>query len=113
MLEFHSANTRAVNPERAVLEAIELATGSSSPACGLVFINACVGHDVATLSKVVQARCPGARVLAASCAGVIGREGPGGAAVRGTQDGVGSPFSEAFLSRPLQAAHVPPKEGHR
>ena len=77
MLEFHSANTRAVNPERAVLEAIELATGSSSPACGLVFINACVGHDVATLSKVAQSRCPGARVLAASCAGVIGREGPG------------------------------------
>ncbi len=77
MLEFHSANTRAVNPERAVLEALELATGSPSPSCGLVFINACVGHDVATLSRVVQSRCPGARVLAASCAGVIGREGPG------------------------------------
>lgn len=77
MLEFHSANTRAVNPERAVLEALELATGSTSPSCGLVFINACMGHDVAALSKVVQARCQGARVLAASCAGVIGREGPG------------------------------------
>jgi hypothetical protein len=77
MLEFRSANTRAVNPERAVLEALELATGSTSPSCGLVFVNACVGHDVAVLSKVVRARCPGARVLAASCAGVIGREGPG------------------------------------
>ncbi|MFN5118218.1 MAG: FIST signal transduction protein [Cyanobacteriota bacterium] len=77
MLEFHSGNTRAVNPQRAVLEALELAYGETDPHCDLVLINATVGHDVAALSEVVRNQCPGARVLAASCAGVVGRDGPG------------------------------------
>ena len=77
MLEFHSANTRAVNPQRAMLEALELAHGSAKPRCDLVLINAAVGHDLVALSKVAQAECPGARVLAASCAGVVGCQGPG------------------------------------
>ena len=77
MLEFHSGNTRAVNPQRAVLEALELAYGETDPQCDLVLINATVGHDVAALSEVVRNQCPGARVLAASCAGVVGRDGPG------------------------------------
>ena len=77
MLEFRSANIRAVNPQRAMLEALELASGSSSGRCDLVLINAAVGHDLVALSKVAQAERPGARVLAASCAGVVGREGPG------------------------------------
>jgi hypothetical protein len=77
MLDFRSANIRAVNPQRAVLEALELcATGSAGP-CDLILINAVVGHDLVALSKVAQAERPGARVLAASCAGVVGREGPG------------------------------------
>ena len=77
MLEFHSGNTRAVNPQRAVLEALELAYGETDPQCDLVLINATVGHDVAALSEVVRNQCPAARVLAASCAGVVGRDGPG------------------------------------
>lgn len=77
MLEFRSANVRSVNPQRAVLEALELAYGTTTPRCDLVLVNAGVGHDLATLSKAVSAQCPGARVLAASCAGVVGREGPG------------------------------------
>lgn len=77
MLEFHSGNTRAVNPQRAVLEALELAYGETDPQCDLVLINATGGHDVAALSEVVRNQCPGARVLAASCAGVVGRDGPG------------------------------------
>ena len=77
MLEFHSGNTRAVNPQRAVLEALELAYGETDPQCDLVLINATVGHDGAALSEVVRNQCPGARVLAASCAGVVGRDGPG------------------------------------
>ena len=77
MLDFHSANTRAVNPQRAMLEALELAHGAAKPKCQLVLINAAVGHDLTALSKVAMTECPGARVLAASCAGVVGREGPG------------------------------------
>lgn len=77
MLEFRSANVRSVNPQRAVAEALEIAYGETRPDCDLVLVNAVVGHDVATLSEAVRAQCPKARVLAASCAGVIGREGPG------------------------------------
>jgi hypothetical protein len=77
MLEFRSANVRSVNPQRAVLEALELAGGGAATPFGLVLVNAGVGHDLGTLSRAVMAQCPGARVLAASCAGVVGREGPG------------------------------------
>ncbi len=77
MLEFRSGNTRAVNPQRAVLEALELAYGTTSAAPDLVLVNAAVGHDLLDLSAVVRQQCPGARVLAASCAGVVGRDGPG------------------------------------
>lgn len=77
MLEFRSANVRSVNPQRAVLEALELAYGSKTPRPDLVLLNAGVGHDLAALSRAVSGQCPGARVLAASCAGVVGREGPG------------------------------------
>ena len=77
MLEFRSANVRSVNLQRAVLEALELAFGTTTPACDLVLLNAGVGHDLDRLSQAVRAQCPKARVLAASCAGVVGREGPG------------------------------------
>lgn len=77
MLEFRSANVRSVNPQRAVLEALELAFGSAPPRPDLVLLNAGVGHDLVALSRAVSGQCPGARVLAASCAGVVGREGPG------------------------------------
>jgi hypothetical protein len=59
------------------MEALELALGPHDRRCDLVLINAAVGHDLVALSKVAMAECRGARVLAASCAGVVGREGPG------------------------------------
>ncbi|MEI2784462.1 MAG: FIST N-terminal domain-containing protein [Candidatus Nanopelagicales bacterium] len=77
MIEFASSNTRAVNAERAVTEALELAYGNVQPEADLILINACVGHDLVALSQPVMAACAGARVLAASCAGVVGPQGPG------------------------------------
>ncbi|HNE89666.1 MAG: FIST N-terminal domain-containing protein [Candidatus Nanopelagicales bacterium] len=77
MLEFASSNCRAVNAERAVLEALELAYGVPDPEVDLILINAAVGHDLQTLSRVAMRQCPDARVLAASCAGVVGPQGPG------------------------------------
>lgn len=77
MLAFHSANTRSVNPKRAILEALELAYGVPAPTPDLVLVNATVGHDLVALSQAVTDICPTARVLAASCAGTVGREGPG------------------------------------
>ena len=77
MLRFRSANIRAVNPKRAVLELLETAYGSSTPDPDLVLLNATVGHDLGELSAAVMGQCPGARVLASSCAGVVGPDGPG------------------------------------
>jgi len=77
MLTFSSGNTRSVNAQRAVLEALELAGVSATNQPDLVLINAAVGHDLAKLSAAIQAECPAARVLGASCAGVVGRDGPG------------------------------------
>jgi hypothetical protein len=77
MLHFRAANIRAINPERAALELLETAYGTSEPDCDLILINATVGHDLGELSQAVQRQCPRARVLASSCAGVIGPEGPG------------------------------------
>jgi hypothetical protein len=77
MLEFRSANVRSVNPRRAIIEALEIAYGPGAPKPDLVLVNACVGHDLGAVSAAVREQCPKARVLAASCAGVVGREGPG------------------------------------
>lgn len=123
MLEFRSSNTRAVNAERAVLEALELAQGDSPLPFDLVLLNATVGHDLTTLSEVVRRECPGARVLAASCAGVVGPSGPGeslhdiclmGVAGDGFAvahvDGLFGPTSfekGAELARALQASPAP------
>lgn len=77
MLSFSSGNTRSVNAQRAVLEALELAGVTEANQPGLVLINAAVGHDLLKLSAAIRAQCPEARVLGASCAGVVGRDGPG------------------------------------
>lgn len=77
MIEFASSNIRSVNADRAMQEAIEMAYGSPTSACDLLLINAAVGHDLVALSRSAQRLCPQARILAASCAGVVGREGPG------------------------------------
>lgn len=77
MLSFRSGNTRSVNARRAVLEALELAYGVTDPDCDLVLVNAAVGHDLLRLSEAVRTQCPDARVLVASCAGTVGRDGPG------------------------------------
>ena len=69
MLEFHSANTRAVNPRRAIQEALEL-SGAPDGSLDLLLINAAVGHDLVALSEEVHLASPRTRVLAASCAGV-------------------------------------------
>jgi hypothetical protein len=77
MLTFRSGNTRSVNAQRAILEALELAGLGETDRPSLVLINAAVGHNLARLYQAIAAECPGARVLGASCAGVVGREGPG------------------------------------
>ncbi len=75
MLEFFSASTRMANPQRAIMECLEVALGLDNQDCDLVIINASIGHDLRALVAQTRSQCPGARVVAASCAGVVGREG--------------------------------------
>lgn len=75
MLEFFSASTRMVNPQRAVLECLESALGGEAQDCNLVIVHASVGHDLRQLVDPIRRQCPGARVVGASCAGIVGREG--------------------------------------
>lgn len=75
MLEFFSASTRMANPQRAILECLEVALGTGSSDCDLLIINASIGHSLRDLVAHARAQCPTARVVAASCAGVVGREG--------------------------------------
>lgn len=75
MLHFRSASVRMANPQRAMLECLETALELANPACDLLIVNASMGHDLATLAAQARASCPGVRVVGASCAGVVGREG--------------------------------------
>lgn len=77
MLQFASASTRSVSPVRAIDEVIETACGTSASSTSLVLVNAGDGHDLGALSARVREHCPVARILATSCAGIVGREGPG------------------------------------
>ena len=77
MLQFRASNTRSVSPQRAAQEALEIAQGSDPIDFSVVLLNATVGHDLVALTEHVREAAPRARVLAASCAGVVGPAGPG------------------------------------
>lgn len=76
-MEFASASARSVNTERVALELLEAAYGTTTPDCDLILVASAVGHDIGVLSSALMRQCPGSRVVATSCAGVVGREGPG------------------------------------
>jgi hypothetical protein len=76
MISFFSASTRMVNSRRAMQECIEAAFGEGQAAeCDLLLIHASIGHNFADLADQAREMLPGARVLGASCCGIIGSEG--------------------------------------
>lgn len=75
MLEFFSASTRSVNGKRGISECMESALGNDTANCDLVIIHASIGHDFSELTAQVRQLAPGARVVAASCCGIVGKEG--------------------------------------
>ncbi len=77
MLEFYSAGTRIVNTQRAVTECLENALGTTVDDCDLILIHSSLGHDFGEILAQASRLAPKARVLAASCCGVISREGVG------------------------------------
>ena len=119
MLEFFSASTRMVNSRNAISECLESALGENK-ACDLVMVYASIGHDFQELIAQVHDLAPGARVVGASCGGIIGREGVSESlkdvaimAVRGKEfavahvdgiNGCNAREKTAELARQLQAA---------
>lgn len=74
MLEFYSASTRMVNSRNAISECMESALGADK-SCDLVIVSATIGHDYQELIEQVRTLAPTARVVGASCCGIVGREG--------------------------------------
>ena len=74
MLSFFSASTRMVNSRNAITECLESALGADK-SCDLVMLNASIGHDYQALIDQVRELAPGARVVGASCCGIVGKEG--------------------------------------
>ena len=75
MLEFFSASTRMVNTKRGITECLETALGSDTSNCDLIIIHSSLGHNFADLIKYTKELAPNAEVVAASCCGVVGKEG--------------------------------------
>lgn len=75
MLEFHSASVRMVHSRRAITECIEAALGTKTDDCALIIIHASLGHDYHELADQARLLVPGARVVGASCCGIVGSEG--------------------------------------
>lgn len=75
MLNFFSASTRIVNTRRGITECMESALGSNLTDCDLVIIHASLGHDFKELIDGVSQLAPQAKVVAASCCGIVGKEG--------------------------------------
>ena len=75
MLSFYSASNRIVNTKRGVIECMEVALGEANTDCDLVILHASIGHNFNELIEQAKVMAPNARILAASCCGIVGREG--------------------------------------
>jgi hypothetical protein len=75
MLSFNSASTRVINSRRAVVDCLESALGEGNTDCDLLLIHASIGHNFQDIIQTAAELAPSARILAASCCGVVGREG--------------------------------------
>ncbi len=75
MTKFFSSSTRMVNTARGVQECLESAMGADYTKSDLLIFHASIGHDFTELVLEAKRLAPNARVLAASCCGVVGREG--------------------------------------
>lgn len=100
MLEFFSASTRMVNTRRGITECLESSMGQDYASANLIVIHASIGHDFSELISQAHELAPRARIVAASCCGVVGKEGVSESmkdiavmAVRGTE------FAVAHTSR--------------
>jgi len=64
-----------VNTRRGVTECMESALGQDVANCDLILMHAALGHNFSELVDQAKKLAPRAHVVAASCCGVVGREG--------------------------------------
>ncbi len=75
MLQFFSASARVINTKRAVTECMEIALGDQYHDADLLILHASIGHNFQEMVEQANAMAPNATIVAASCCGVVGREG--------------------------------------
>jgi hypothetical protein len=75
MVTFHSASARIIDSRRAIADCLEAACGDHTADIDLLIIHASVGHDFHALAQEAAALAPRARIVGASCCGVVGTEG--------------------------------------
>ena len=75
MLKFNSSSARIVNTKRAVNECMEIALGNEMEHADLLIFHASIGHDFNDMVTEAKRLAPQAKIVAASCCGVVGREG--------------------------------------
>lgn len=75
MLKFYSSSVRIVNTKRCVDECIESALGEDNENVDLLIYHASLGHDFNDILEQTKKTYPNADVVAASCCGVVGKEG--------------------------------------
>ena len=75
MLEFFSASARVINTKRGVMECLEAAMDNNYKDADLLIWHASIGHDFNDLLSQSKEMAPNARIVAASCCGIVGREG--------------------------------------
>jgi hypothetical protein len=75
MLQFYSSSTRMVNTKRGVQECLESALGDTYIDTNLLIFHASIGHDFQDLVDEASRLVPRARIVAASCCGIVGKEG--------------------------------------
>lgn len=75
MLTFASASARVIDSRRAIAECFEILGDAPERDPDLLMIHASVGHNLRELVAEARLLAPRARIVGASCCGVIGREG--------------------------------------
>ncbi len=75
MLQFYSASARIVNTKRAVMECLEAAMGNNYADSNLIVLHASIGHNFQEMIDQAKEMAPNAKIVAASCCGVVGKEG--------------------------------------
>jgi hypothetical protein len=75
MLEFFSASARIVNSKRAITECLEVAMGDDYSSSDLILFHASIGHDFKDIAEQAKTMAPNAKILGASCCGIVGKEG--------------------------------------